>query len=89
MSALVLLTDLIGKWQGTNHLWLSPEKPVHKSESSADIRTAMQAQFNEIRYSWAEDNKPQEGRLILGQDSGSKAVKAVWFDTWHMMEQFI
>lgn len=89
MSALAVLTSLIGEWQGTNHLWLSPEEPVRKSESSATISSLAQAQFSEMRYSWADEGQAQEGRLILGQAAGQKTVQAVWFDTWHIRDQFM
>ena len=89
MTALAVLTGLIGKWGGTNHLWLSPEDPVRESESTAKMSTIAQGQFSEIWYSWAYEDKPQEGRLILGQVTGSQVVNAVWFDTWHMREGFM
>jgi hypothetical protein len=89
MSALNELSELIGKWQGTNHLWLSPDHPVRKSDSGAEIRTIAQGQFTEIQYAWAFDGERQEGRIILGQPSKDSDVKAVWFDTWHMMNQFM
>jgi hypothetical protein len=89
MSALAVLTNLVGKWQGTNQLWLSPEEPVRESESSAVIRTLAQGQFSEMQYSWADEGHPQEGRLILGQITGKKTIEAVWFDTWHMREEFM
>ena len=89
MSALAELADLIGKWQGTNHLWLSPEEPVRKSESLAEIKAIAHEQFSEIQYSWADKGRPQEGRIIFGQESQRNVVKAVWFDTWHMVGQFM
>ena len=89
MSALNEIMDLKGKWQGTKHLWLSPETSVRKSESTAQVRSTAQEQFTEILYTWADEGKPQEGRLILGQEPQQKVVKAVWFDTWHMREQFM
>jgi len=89
MSALAELFDLSGKWQGTNRLWLSPREPVRKSESLAEIRSIEQDQFSEICYSWAYEGQPQEGWLILGQETNHKVVKAVWFDTWHMRDQFM
>ena len=89
MSALIELNDLIGKWQGTNQLWLFPGEPVRESESLAEIGTMQQEQFTEIRYSWAADGKSQDGRILLGQAADDGIVKAVWFDTWHMANQFM
>jgi hypothetical protein len=89
MAVLDLLTELSGKWRGRNQLWLSPEAPGQESETDVEIRTIAQGQFSEIRYGWAFEDQPQEGRLILGLADGQESVKAVWFDTWHMRGQFM
>ena len=83
------LEILEGKWEGTNQLWLDPEGPVRESASEAEIETIAHGQFAEIRYSWAYEGQEQEGRLILGQDREREIVTAVWFDTWHMIDQFM
>ena len=89
MPALGEVIPLNGKWQGTNKLWLSPGEPVRESESLAEISTIAQGQFSEMRYTWAEGGKAQEGRIIIGHAPAGQAVNAVWFDTWHMMDQFM
>lgn len=89
MTAIAELSQLIGKWQGTNQLWLFPGDPVRLSHSLAEIRAISHDQFTELRYTWAEDGQPQEGQIILGQPSDSTQVKAVWLDTWHMAHQFM
>ena len=89
MSALAELSPLVGKWQGTNHLWLAPDEPVRLSESTAEIRAIAQDQFSELLYTWSESGLPQEGRMILGRFPDSPHVRAIWLDTWHMMNQFM
>jgi len=89
MSALSALNHLHGKWQGRNQLWLFPGDPLHESESLAEISLAFQEQFTALQYTWAEAGKPQQGRLMLTQTLEGNAVKAVWFDTWHMAHQFM
>jgi hypothetical protein len=89
MPALTSLTLLSGKWQGSSQLWLAPGEPVRSSETTAEIRASAHEQFTELLYTWAFEGEPQEGRLILGQPAGSTAVNAVWFDTWHMADQFM
>jgi hypothetical protein len=42
-----------------------------------------------VRESESLDGKPQEDRIIVGQDPGSHAVKAVWFDSSHMRNDFM
>jgi hypothetical protein len=77
MSAITKLSNLSGKWHGTNQLWLSPEEPVHESESIAEISTITQGQFMEIQYSWTYEGKAQEGRIILGQTPEGESFLAV------------
>jgi hypothetical protein len=89
MIAIDVFRGLIGEWRATNRLWLSPDDPVRESESLAVVRLAGCDQFAEIDYTWAFDGKPQQGRVILGQDPGSHAVKGVWFDSWHMRNDFM
>lgn len=89
MAAISALTALSGKWQGTNHLYFSPEEPVRKSRSSLEIQTVGQQQFLEIWYTWAFEEQQQEGRIILGRKTDSEVVNAVWFDTWHMKDHFM
>ncbi|MBI5932737.1 MAG: DUF1579 family protein [Chloroflexi bacterium] len=87
MIALSAITSLVGTWRGENQLWLAPGEPVRKSETTAEIEIVAHAQFTEMRYQWADEGHPQEGRIILGQSGDD--VKAVWFDTWHMANQFM
>jgi hypothetical protein len=89
MPALAALKASIGKWQGTNQLWLAPGQPVRSSKSTAEIRAIAQDQFSEIRYTWADEGKAQEGKLVLSLAPDSGSVKAVWFDTWHMANAFM
>jgi hypothetical protein len=89
MTALDELTVLTGSWRGTKRLWLAPAEPVRESESAAEIATVARGQFSELRYTWAYEGEPQEGRLIVGRGTGDGAVRAVWFDTWHMRDQFM
>ena len=89
MIAIEVFQGLLGGWRATNRLWLSPDDPVRESESLAVLRLLGREQFAEIEYSWAFDGKPQEGRIMVGQDPGSHAVKAVWFDSWHMRNDFM
>jgi len=89
MTAIDEHKELVGKWQGTNKLWIMPEDPVHLSETTADISITPHDQFIELIYSWVYDGEPQEGRIIFGQTPDSRQVKAVWFDTWHVTNQFM
>ena len=43
----------------------------------------MNGQFLSIEYTWSYEGEVQEGLLIVGCDSDSDAVQAVWTDSWH------
>ena len=78
------LAGLVGDWKGTNRLhapWMP--QPLQMSESRATVRSKMNGQFLAIEYTWAFENKPEEGILIIGCDPKSDAVQAVWTDSWH------
>jgi hypothetical protein len=84
MSVDNKLSNLVGSWKGTNRLhtpWL-PVK-LQKSESAAVVRSKMNGQFLSIEYTWAFEGDEQEGMLVVGCDSKSDAVQAVWTDSWH------
>lgn len=84
MSLDQKLSGLVGAWKGTNRLH-TPWMPVNlrESDSSAVVRSKMNGQFLTIDYTWAFEDEPQEGMLILGCDPHSDAVQAVWTDSWH------
>ena len=81
-----VLQSLVGNWHGSNRLWLSPEEPVWESETSATVSLEALGKFLVVNYTWAVNGEPQEGLLLLGQESQDKPVKAVWVDSWHMGE---
>jgi hypothetical protein len=42
-----------------------------------------------IRYTWADQGEPQDGMLVLGDDTQNNILKAVWIDSWHMRDSFM
>lgn len=78
------LGGLVGDWKGTNvlHVPWMPE-PLKRSDSKAVVRSKMNGQFLSIEYTWSYEGELQEGMLILGSDTQSDAVQAVWTDSWH------
>jgi hypothetical protein len=84
MSVDKKLSDLVGSWKGTNRLY-TPWLPVklQESESGATVSSKMNGQFLSIEYTWSFEGNDQEGMLVVGCDSKSDAVQAVWTDSWH------
>jgi Protein of unknown function (DUF1579) len=84
-----IITAFEGTWQGIYNLWLSPENPARKPESHAEVSTIAQGQFVQLRYTWADNGTPQEGRLIISRKNKDGIMKAVWLDSWHMKNSFM
>lgn len=89
MSGLDQLFVITGNWQGTSDLWLSPQEPARESFSTLSFTPAVNGKFIEIKYTWAEDDKPQEGTLLIGYETECQLATAVWADSWHMDEKFM
>jgi len=89
MNGLDRLLAFSGKWQGVNSLWLSPKAPVQKSETTLSLAPAINGKFIEIKYTWAYDDQPQEGILLIGYETETELITAIWADSWHMGEKFM
>ncbi|MGD8276504.1 MAG: DUF1579 family protein [Gemmatimonadota bacterium] len=87
MSAIGL-ADLTGEWTGTNKLWLRPGDPVRESTTTASLSLVGQGQFAMLRYTWADEGKPQDGTLLIGTAAGS-AEDIVWLDSWHLRDMIM
>jgi hypothetical protein len=82
MSIPNTLAYLAGEWQAVNRLWLMPGTPVHESKISAVVEKVAMGRFLQIRYTWEEDG-PQQGMIVIGQDGEMETVQASWIDSWH------
>lgn len=84
MAIPTALHALAGKWQGTNRLWLGPNEPVRESAATAVCQPVAQGKFFSLHYTWADEGKPQDGVLLLGQYQ--QQFSATWVDSWHMQD---
>jgi len=89
MSVLDKLLAFTGYWQGTNSLWLSPQEPARESSTTLSLAPAVNQKFIEIKYTWVDDDNPQEGTLLIGYETERQLATAVWADSWHMGEKFM
>jgi hypothetical protein len=90
MSVSESLSRLKGHWTGTNKLhttWL-PEQ-LHESEMTAAVSLKANGQFLHIEYTWEYEDRLQEGVMLIGCDTQSDAVQAIWTDSWHMSHKFM
>ncbi|MFO7654828.1 MAG: DUF1579 family protein [Candidatus Krumholzibacteriia bacterium] len=88
MSVPDPLGDLIGDWAGVSRLWMSPDHEAQESATEADVDIAADGRFFVLRYAWTQDDREQDGMLLLGfQKDGTG--EAVWVDSWHMDDRMM
>lgn len=87
MAIQELFLALVGKWQGTNYLWLDPAQPARESKATAVLQPTAQSKFITLQYTWADAGQPQDGQLIMGLDGNQ--VSAAWVDSWHMQDKMM
>ena len=84
MSVNEKLAALTGQWRGKNRLNMSWEPdPIKESESTAIVSTRAGTTCLEIAYTWMFEGKPQEGFIVISEDTKSEKANAVWTDSWH------
>ena len=90
MNIPAALEPLIGvAWAGHGSLWFNPkEPPVATFSSRASIEAVAQANVVEIVYTWAYEDDPQEGVLLIGERESGE-LESSWLDSWHMADSFM
>jgi hypothetical protein len=89
MAELEQIRGMEGSWQATSSLQVMPGEPVRDSHSRLQFKPAIKDKFVQINYDWEEEGKPQEGLLLVGYDKARELATAVWWDSWHMGEQYM
>ena len=65
MTIIESLAPFTGSWQGHNKLRIMPTDDYQESVSAATV-TVTAGAFVTIEYTWAHEDKPQSGLLLLG-----------------------
>src|SRR5262245_24229400 len=73
-----------GTWHGSNRLHDPHTNQPEDSPSTLIISPTPGGQFVRLDYTWGYQGAPQEGSLLLGTDSQTRALTGHWLDTWHM-----
>jgi len=72
-----------GIWSGTIRNTFEPAAEVIISVMSAETSPGTKERaFDELRYAWTFDDKPQTGKMMIGPDLMKKAA-LVWTDSFH------
>ena len=87
LNALDALGTCSGRWTGLNRLSDPSQNVLDESQSTATVTPLLGGAFIRMDYTWAYQDAPQEGSLLIGYDSGAEEVTAHWIDTWHMGER--
>ena len=87
--SLELLFNLEGQWKGTNKLWFSPADSPLESATTAGIKKGINGTCVKVAYSWEYEEKPQEGLMIFSFDPNRELVKAAFYDSFHMANDFM
>lgn len=75
------LKDAVGRWSGTNQLWLDPAKPADVSPGTITVAEGR------VHYRWCFEKTPQYGTFNLAHRGGG--VDAYWQDTWHQTRTLV
>jgi len=65
MKIVECMAPFTGSWQGHNRMRIMPTDEYQESVSSATV-TVTAREFVTIEYTWAHEDKPQSGLLLLG-----------------------
>ncbi|MCO6509851.1 MAG: DUF1579 family protein [Aridibacter famidurans] len=87
--SLESIFELEGQWEGTYKLWFSPAEPHLESETSAGIKRGVNFTCAKIAYDWVYEEKKQEGLIVLAFNPNRELVRAAWFDSFHMANDFM
>lgn len=89
MTTREQLRAAVGFWSGTNRLWMTPEDAATESESRATVSLHAQDQLLMIEYSWAADDVPHDGVLLLPMRDEAGSPESIWIDSFHTQGAFM
>ncbi len=89
MSGLQDLIACTGQWKGNYQLWLMPETDANQSPSAATVLPVVKGKFARLDYTWMWEGELQEGSLLIGYETQTGSVTAVWIDAWHNGNKFM
>lgn len=89
MSSASFSKNLPGKWTGKNQLWLPPNENTYESNTEAKVAVIAQGKFTTFAYSWAFEQKPQDGLIVFRHEPNMETSKSFWLDSWHMQNDIM
>lgn len=83
MTLAALHPQLLGNWVGENQLWMNPAEPPLTSPSTLTVASTARGRFLTLAYTWAFNEKPQDGLLLIGAPKAGETATAGWVDSFH------
>ncbi|WP_443946857.1 DUF1579 domain-containing protein [Pedobacter sp. AW1-32] len=83
------LQILIGYWQGTCKTWFEPDVLVDEAKIQATVTSLLGKRFISIDYDSTLEEKPFEGKMIVGFDLPYSRFIISWMDSFHMGSQIM
>ncbi|MFC4210377.1 DUF1579 domain-containing protein [Pedobacter lithocola] len=84
-----ILANLIGEWKGVTKTWFEKDVLADESETQGKITSLLEYRFISYDYQGSLDNKPLEGKMIIGFDIPYQKFSSSWVDSFHMGTQIM
>lgn len=84
-----LLQGLVGEWEGNTKTWFEADILSDESPSKAVISSILGSRFISFDYQGSIEEKPFEGKMIIGFDIPYQKFSASWVDSFHMGTQIM
>jgi hypothetical protein len=78
-----LLSQMVGKWEGTTRTWFEPDKLAGEAPNQATMHLILDDRFLVQDYQSSIDGNALEGKATYGYDIGLGKFQCAWMDTFH------
>jgi len=86
MANLQPFIDRAGQWHGTSMLQDPSNNLKDESTTTATITSILGGRFVRFDYTWAYNDKPQEGSFLIGLVRATSVLTVHWIDSFHMSD---
>ena len=78
------LGRLVGAWEGTTRIWLTPGQLTDESPTRGAMRSVLGGRFVLHEYEGSVDGEPIQGLALYGFNLDTGKFEMAWVDSWHM-----
>lgn len=84
-----ILSDLIGNWEGRAKTWFEKDVLADDSAVKGVFSSILGGRFVSYDYQGSLNDKPIEGKMIIGFDIPYQKFTSSWIDSFHMGTQIM